>query len=251
MLIPEEGWQLKDLKNRKETAVEGIFDKPDLCWFGKLLTEESGETSRPCVQWWPWSPAFQELLDQLLRWNDLVSTEMKTTTNVLQSGYGWKEYHKVKYSNLTLPQQVQFLVVSFPRFVLSLTLLIGRKVQVSMFPTQRMEWSLLLLFSLQLLPFRKHPISSFQRAMDGKDSEKARGSERLASWDVKGQVGLSCCLSRSSSSSLSPPLAQEEYRFYNLGWLITGRALSHGFSSYEISEIISDWDAGIFHNEYT
>lgn len=31
MLIPEEGWQLKDLKNRKETAVEGILDKPDLC----------------------------------------------------------------------------------------------------------------------------------------------------------------------------------------------------------------------------
>lgn len=196
MLIPEEGWQLKDLKNRKETAVEGILDKPDLCWFGKLLTEESGATSRPCVQWWPWGPAFQELLDQLLRLNDLISTEMKTTTKALQSGYGQKEYHKVKDSNPTLPQQVQFLVASFPRFFLSLTLLIGRKIQVSTFPTQRMEWSLLLLFSLQLLPFRKQPISSFQTVMDGKDSERPRGSEWIVSWDVTGKVGLSCCLSR-------------------------------------------------------
>lgn len=47
MLIPEEGWQLMDLKNQKETAVEGIFDKPDLCWFRKLLKEESSEASRP------------------------------------------------------------------------------------------------------------------------------------------------------------------------------------------------------------
>lgn len=197
MLIPEEGWQLKDLKNRKETAVEGILDKPDLCWFGKLLTEESGATSRPCVPWRPWSPAFQALPDQLLRLNDLVSTEMKTATKVLQSGYGRKEYHKVKKdSNLTLPRRVQFLVASFPRFLLSLTLLIGRKIQVCTLPTQRTEWALLLLFSLQLLPFRKHPISSSQRAMAGKESKRAKGREWIVSWDVTGKVGLSCCLSR-------------------------------------------------------
>lgn len=54
-------------------------------------------------------------------------TKMENTANTLQSDYSWNEQDKVKYSNLTLLQQVKLLVATFPRFFTSLIFAYCRK----------------------------------------------------------------------------------------------------------------------------
>ena len=103
--------------------------------------QNSSETGRPWCTRATRRPKIPGTVGPALeiKWPRKNKHQNETTTKELQSDDGWNEHHKVKHSNLTLPQQVRLLVVSFPRFFQPLSLLKVGKVLEPIYPTKLIE----------------------------------------------------------------------------------------------------------------